>query len=75
MKSPWQSDMPDFASQRRAGERKQKPGKIMKHSAFKEIERKAREAGYDDPKAVAGAAYWRTVKAKHKKAKEKSGKE
>jgi hypothetical protein len=58
-----------------AWRRRQKPGKIMKPSTFKEIERKAREAGYDDPKAVAGAAYWRTVKAKHKKAKEKSGKE
>jgi hypothetical protein len=58
-----------------AWRRRQKPGKIMKPSTFKEIERKAREAGYDDPKAVAGAAYWRTVKAKYSKAKKKSGKE
>jgi hypothetical protein len=57
-----------------AWRRKQKRGAIMKPSTFKEIERKAREAGYDDPKAVAGAAYWRTVKAKYRKAKRKSGK-
>ena len=54
--------------------RKQKPGKIMRPSTFKEIEQKAREAGYDDPRAVAGAAYWRTVKAKYRKAKKKSNK-
>jgi len=57
-----------------AWRRRQKPGKIMKPSTFKEIERKAREAGYDDPKAVAGAAYWKTVKAKYRETQKKQKK-
>ena len=47
--------------------RKKKRGSIMKKKTFKAIERKAAAAGYDDPKAVAGAAYWATAKAKFKK--------
>jgi hypothetical protein len=44
---------------------KQKPGAIMRPSTFEEIERKAKAAGADDPKAVAGAAYWTTARAKY----------
>jgi hypothetical protein len=39
----------------------------MKPSTFKDIVRKAAAAGATDPEAVAGAAYWRTAKAKYKK--------
>ncbi len=53
---------------------KQKPGAIMKPSTFAKIKRKAAAAGADDPEKVAGAAYWRTVAAKHKAAKKKAGK-
>lgn len=42
---------------------------IMRKRTFKAIERKARAAGYADPKSVAGRAYWRTVEAKWKRAK------
>lgn len=37
----------------------------MKPSTFKDIERKAAKRGASDPKAVAGAAYWRTAEAKY----------
>lgn len=43
---------------------KQKRGAIMKPSTFEKI---AKKAG----KKVAGAAYWKTAKAKYKKAKSK----
>ena len=51
--------------------RKQKRGAIMKPSTFEKIKRKAAAAGYENPEAVAGAAYWRTAKAKYKEAKAK----
>ena len=44
--------------------RKAKPGAIMKPSTFKKIERSAAAHGATNPKAVAGAAYWRTAEAK-----------
>ena len=47
--------------------KKQKPGAIMKSSTFKKIASKAKKAGYKNPKAVAGKAYWTTAKAKYKK--------
>jgi len=49
--------------------RKQKRGAIMKPSTFQKIVQKAREAGYDDPEAVAGRAYWNTVEAKYRERK------
>jgi len=48
---------------------KQEPGSIMHPATFKAIKKAAKAAGAKDPEAVAGAAYWATVKAKHKKAK------
>ncbi len=41
----------------------------MHPATFKAIKKAAKAAGAKDPEAVAGAAYWATVKAKHKKAK------
>jgi len=46
--------------------RGQRPGAIMKPSTFKSIEKKAAQAGATDPEKVAGAAYWRTAKAKYR---------
>src|SRR6266849_6120364 len=43
--------------------------RIMHPATFKAIKKAAKAAGAKDPEAVAGAAYWATVKAKHKKAK------
>lgn len=43
-------------------------GKIMKPSTFKAIEKKAKRGKYKKPRAVAGAAYWKTVKAKYRQA-------
>src|SRR5216683_2758997 len=48
---------------------KQEPGSIMHPATFKAIKKAAKAAGAKDPEAVAGSAYWATVKAKHKKAK------
>jgi len=44
--------------------KKQKRGAIMEPSTFKSIKRKAKKEGYDDPEAVAGAAYWRAARKK-----------
>ena len=49
--------------------RKQKRGAIMEPSTFAAIEKKAAESGATNPKAVAGKAYWKTAKAKYRKAK------
>jgi hypothetical protein len=48
---------------------KQKPGAIMKPATFEEIARKAamKKNKVKDPKAVAGAAYWKAAKASYKK--------
>lgn len=46
---------------------KQKEGTVMKKKTFKKIEEKAAASGADDPKAVAGAAYWKTLASKYKK--------
>lgn len=48
--------------------RRQKPGSIMKPSTFRAIERRAAAAGYVNPRAVAGKAYWTTVKARKRRA-------
>ena len=48
---------------------RQKPGAIMKPKTFQEIKGKAATAGATNPEAVAGAAYWKTAKAKYKKSK------
>jgi len=48
--------------------RKQKRGAIMKPSTFAAIEKKAAASGATNPKAVAGRAYWKTAKAKYRKA-------
>jgi len=47
--------------------KKQSRGAIMKPSTFKKIEASAEDKGYRDPKAVAGAAYWKTAESKFKK--------
>lgn len=39
-------------------------GAIMQPSTFSAIESKAKASGLNNPKAAAGAAYWRTAKAK-----------
>lgn len=49
--------------------RRQKRGAIMKPSTFESIKRRAAAAGASNPEAVAGAAYWRTARAKYRKAK------
>lgn len=49
--------------------KKQKRGAIMKPSTFKKIEKEAKASGASDPKAVAGKAYWKTVKSKYGKKK------
>jgi hypothetical protein len=46
---------------------KQKRGGIMKPSTFAKIKAKAARSGATNPEAVAGAAYWRTAKAKFKR--------
>jgi len=43
-------------------------GAIMRPSTFKKIVQKAKKAGYDDPYAVAGRAYYTTLMAKAKRA-------
>jgi hypothetical protein len=53
---------------------RQKRGSIMKPSTFKSIERKAAKSGSKNPRAVAGAAYWRAAEAKYKKSKSRSEK-
>ena len=50
-----------------AWRKKQKRGAIMKPATFKKIERKAASHGALHPKAVAGAAYWKTAVTKFKK--------
>jgi hypothetical protein len=44
--------------------KRQKRGKIMKPSTFKEIERKAAASGATNPSAIAGKAYWQTARKK-----------
>ena len=44
---------------------KQKRGAIMEPSTFAEIKESAARGGATNPEAVAGAAYWRTAKAKY----------
>ena len=45
----------------------QEKGSIMKPETFKEIEKEGdKEYGKGHGSAVAGAAYWKTVKAKYK---------
>lgn len=45
---------------------RQKTGAIMKPSTFEKIKRSATARGATSGKRVAGAAYWQTVKAKHR---------
>lgn len=52
----------------------QRPGAIMKPSTFERIKRSAAARGATSGKKVAGAAYWRTVEAKYKKAMKKKPK-
>lgn len=46
-------------------ERKRRGG-VMRPSTFAEIEREAAASGARDPRAVAGAAYWKTLAAKYR---------
>jgi len=47
---------------------KQRRGAIMRPSTFKKIQaRGSRKYGTKRGKKIAGAAYWRTVKAKYRK--------
>lgn len=48
---------------------KQKPGAIMKPSTFKKVEKKAAASGATSPEKVAGAAYWKTARAKYRESK------
>lgn len=45
---------------------RQRRGAIMHPSTFAEIEREAAAGGARDPRAVAGAAYWKTLAAKYR---------
>ena len=49
--------------------RRQRPERIMHRETFEEIEEEARRRGARNPKAVAGAAYWRTARAKYKRSR------
>lgn len=51
--------------------KKQRPHTIMSPETFEEIKKRAKKAGASNPEAVAGHAYWQTVKAKHKERKRK----
>jgi hypothetical protein len=51
----------------RAWRSRQRPEAIMHRRTFRAIEREAQARGYRNPKAVAGAAYWRTVRAKYRR--------
>lgn len=46
---------------------RQERGEIMRPSTFEAIKRKAAQAGATSPEAVAGAAYWKTARAKYRK--------
>ena len=51
-----------------AWRRRQKRGAVMKPSTFRKIVRKARRKyGIKRAKKIAGAAYWRTARAKYRK--------
>lgn len=57
-----------------AWRRKQKRGSIMEPETFEDIKQKAARSGkYGDPEAVAGAAYWRTVREKYLKRRRRKG--
>ena len=47
--------------------RHRRPASIMRPSTFHEIERRARARGYRNPKAVAGAVYWRVAGSKFRR--------
>ena len=49
--------------------REQPKGAIMKPSTFEKIKKAAAAEGATDPEKVAGAAYWKTAKAKYRKSK------
>ncbi|MEW6215967.1 MAG: hypothetical protein AB1478_12325 [Nitrospirota bacterium] len=51
--------------------RRQPHGAIMRRSTFEKIKRKAARRGATDPQAVAGAAYWKTVRAKYRGKKQR----
>ena len=52
---------------------RQTPGRIMRPETFQRIVREAEKRGARDPEAVAGAAYWRTVRAKYRERRRGSG--
>ncbi len=52
----------------RAWRERQRRGSVMRPETFAKIERRAARAGYADPRAVAGKAYWTTARAKYRKA-------
>ena len=53
---------------------RQKPGAIMKPSTFERIKRSAAARGATSGKKVAGAAYWKTVRAKYREMKKRKPK-
>lgn len=48
-------------------------GRIMRPETFERITREAERRDALDPEAVAGAAYWRTAKAKYREARQRRG--
>lgn len=46
-------------------------GRIMSPETFEKIKRSAAARGATDPEAVAGAAYWRTLRAKFRERRKK----
>lgn len=50
-------------------------GSVMRPSTFAEIERSAAASGATDPQKVAGAAYWKTLGARFREARERNPRE
>jgi hypothetical protein len=61
--------MPKTTAGLRRWRAKQPEGRIMAPSTFERIKRSAGARGARNPEAVAGAAYWRTARAKHRESK------
>lgn len=59
--------MAKTSSALRSWRRRQGRGKIMRTSTFARIKSSAASRGYRNPQAVAGAAYWKTAKAKFRR--------
>ncbi len=57
--------MPRIPKKQLKWRERQAPRAIMKPSTFAKIEREAKAGGAKNPEAVAGKAYWQTMKARY----------